>query len=144
MSSTKDQDLMVSSSKYIWNYQPCLNLRNIQNHKNFQYAFNDSKKVRAKYWGKCFKWVTYAKVENSNYKTIRNNTHIDGHDCGIVSYNKLVTSQWLATNFLEHFRLNPNMDYTSFKSMVCALKFSNVFKTMFYMAKKKARLALEG
>ena len=69
---------------------------------------------------------------------------MDEHDCGIVFYNTRVTSQWLGTHFLEQFWLSPNMDYISFKSMVCAQKFSNVSSTMFYRAKKIARDALEG
>lgn len=87
--------------------------------------------------------MIYAKVKNSDNKTIRINTLVDKHDCGIVFDNKLVTSRWLASHFLEHFRLNSNMDYTSFKSMAGAHNFSNVSKTKFYRAKNKAREALE-
>ena len=88
--------------------------------------------------------MIYAKLKNSNNKTIRINTLVDKHDCGIVFDNKLATSRWLASHFSEYFRLNPNMDYTSFKSMACAQNFSNVSKTKFHKAKNKAREALEG
>ena len=80
--------------------------------------------------------------QKSDNKSLRINTLIDEHDCGIVFDNKLVTSSWLARHFFDQFRMNPNLDYQTFKELTCATKFTNVGKDKFYRAKKKARLAL--
>lgn len=112
--------------------------------REFQFVANDKTRVRAKCKGEGCMWTIYAKVQNSDNKTVRVNTLIDKHDCGIVFDNRLVTAPWLAKNFLEQFRLNPNMDYESFRNMTTTTKFSNVSKSVFYRAKKEARLILEG
>lgn len=85
--------------------------------------------------------MLYAKVQNSNNNDVRINTLIDKHDYGIVFDNKFVISMWLAHHFLYQSRLNPNLDYQNFKEMSYATKFKNIYKTMFYIAKKKTRQA---
>lgn len=102
------------------------------------------KRPGAKCRGLGCKWVIYARVQNSDNRTVRINTLVDKHNCGIVFDNKHVTSPWLSKHFMEQFRLNPSMDYQSFREMTSSTKFSNVSKSTFYRAKKKARELLEG
>lgn len=116
----------------------------IKEYRDFEYVFNDRTKLRDRCKSKECKWVVYARVKNSDNKNVMINTLIDNHDCGIVFDIKRVTSIWLSRHFMEQFRLNPNMNYQSFREMVCAQKFSNVSKIKFYIAKDKASKTLEG
>ena len=73
---------------------------------------NDQTRVRARCRGEGCKWTLYAKVQNSDNKTMRINTLTDEHDYGLVFfYNKLVNSKWLSVEFIDYFRLNPNTNY---------------------------------
>jgi hypothetical protein len=110
----------------------------------FKYVANDQIRVRAKCEGKGCNWMLYAKVQKSDNKTVRVNTLVDKHNCGIVFNNRLLTAPWLANHFIENFRLNPNMDYQSFRDMMASAKFSDISTTKFYRAKKLAREMLEG
>jgi len=112
--------------------------------REFKYVFNDKTRLRAVCKGRGCGWVLYARVVGSDNKTVRVNTLVDTHDCGIVFYNKLVTCTWLSEKFFDQFRLNPSMEYNCFKEMVAATKFSNVSRDVFYIARKYAREKLEG
>jgi len=116
----------------------------IKQHRSFKYVHNDQTRVRARCTGKGCNWTLYAKVQNSDNRTMRINTLLDNYECGLVFDNKLVTSKWLSVEFLEYFRLNPNMDYQNFKELAAAAHYTNVSYPVFTRARTNARHALEG
>ena len=112
--------------------------------RQYTFVFNNKTKLRAKCGTIGCPWTLYARIKGPDTNTVRVNTLVDDHNCGIVFDNRLVTSQWLAKHFIEQFRLNPHMDYSCFKEMVSSSKYSNVSRSTFYRAKDYVKDVLEG
>ncbi|XP_062119283.1 uncharacterized protein LOC133833037 [Humulus lupulus] len=92
----------------------------------------------------CNKFYRECKGQMSDNKSFRVNTLVDVHNCGIVFNSQHVTVNWLANHFLDEFRLNPNMDYATFKEKTFKTKYSQVKRHKFYRARNKAKKILEG
>ena len=50
----------------------------------------------------------------------------------------------LSVEFIDYFKLNPNMDYHNFKELAVAAHFTNVPYPVFNRARLNARKALKG
>ena len=105
--------------------------------RQFFYVFNDTTRLRAKCQGEGCNWVLYARKVSKEEQTVRINTLVDVHDCGIVFDNKHVNSSWLANHFLDQFRLNPNLEYKAFKEMTSSSKFSHITDWHFIEPRRK-------
>ncbi|XP_060963924.1 uncharacterized protein LOC133033253 isoform X2 [Cannabis sativa] len=116
----------------------------IKTNRQYSFVFNDKHRLRAKCKAEGCKWFIYARLVSGDNNTVRVNKLNNEHDCGIVFDNKLVTSSWLASHYLEQFRLNPNMQYEAFREMISKSKYSDISGSTFYRAKKKARDLLNG
>ena len=106
--------------------------------RQFRYISYNKIKLRATCEGVGCLWVLYARLKRSDNTIVRINTLVVTHNCDIVFYNTHVTSRWIASHFLEQFRLNPRMEYNSFKAMVVSSKFCNVSSPVFYRTRKLA------
>ncbi|XP_062075862.1 uncharacterized protein LOC133779988 [Humulus lupulus] len=116
----------------------------ISKDREFNYLFNNHTKLKAICKATGCGWSLYARVLKRDNLTFQINTLVDEHNYGIRLNSKLVDAPWLAKHFLPQFRMNPNMHYANFKELTSNSKFSHPSRHIFYAAKNKARLMLEG
>ncbi|KAM6543142.1 hypothetical protein CsatB_007589 [Cannabis sativa] len=115
----------------------------IVNDMEFVFIANESNRVRVKCKAPGCKWMLFASLINKiEGKTMKVKKLENEHTCGMVFNNKKVNSAWLVKHFLDEFRLDPNMQYSTFRERVSKTKFSRGFS--FYRAKRRAMAMLLG
>ncbi|KAF4392629.1 hypothetical protein F8388_003049 [Cannabis sativa] len=95
-------------------------------HENKEYILlaNDSKKFRVKCRAEGCPWMLYAYVKQDGKKFRVNKCKPKHENCGIVLDNRHITTQWLAEQFRDTFRLHPSIEYKSFLEIVKDTKYS--------------------
>ncbi|KAF4403091.1 hypothetical protein G4B88_027862 [Cannabis sativa] len=95
-------------------------------HENKEYILlaNDSKKFRVKCRAEGCPWMLYAYVKQDGKKFRVSKCKPKHENCGIVLDNRHITTQWLAEQFRDTFRLHPSIEYKSFLEIVNDTKYS--------------------
>ncbi|XP_062089370.1 uncharacterized protein LOC133795917 [Humulus lupulus] len=116
----------------------------IESNREFKYVSNDMRRIRVKCKAKQCPWLLYASVSRADNTTFKVQTLVDNHNCGLVLNNSHADAPWLSKYFLEQFRINPDMKYKTFRDMTTKTKYSHVSNWVFYRAKARAKILLEG
>ncbi|XP_062104408.1 uncharacterized protein LOC133815608 [Humulus lupulus] len=116
----------------------------IESNREFKYVSNDMRRIRVKCKAKQCPWLLYASVSRADNTTFKVQTLVDNHNCGLALNNSHADAPWLSKYFLEQFRINPDMKYKTFREMTTKTKYSHVSNWVFYRAKARAKILLEG
>ena len=112
--------------------------------REYKLTHNDRLRISAVCRGPTCSWRMYARRMRDSCTTMRINTLVDEHTCGIVWENRLVDAEWVAKHFLEKFRSNPGMSYSEFKKANAEGKYARLSCWTFYRAKAKAMVKIHG
>lgn len=107
----------------------------IKNGRNIKFIKNEKEKVRVMCSIGC-PWIVYA-IQVRDEKIFQVRTYNVEHTCGRVFKNYNLTSMYLCSKFVDHFKLNPKLSIGTFMNTVRSSLACEVFPTQAYRTRKK-------